>query len=423
MANTDTNHKPKSRGPVVAGLDIGTTKVALVVGLVKEDKIEIVGVGKSSTTGMRQGVVVNIEATSEAIKKAKDEAELMSGMQVEKVWLSIGGTHIESFDSNGMVAIKGSEVQSEDIERVIEAAKAVAIPNDRQVLHVLPKDYKIDEQVGITDPIGMAGVRLETNVHIVTGAKSAIQNAIKCTEKAGLKVEGLVLEPLASSMAVLSEDEKLLGVSVVDIGGGTCDIVTYAQGSVVHTAVVPVGGNNFTHDVALGLRTTQIDAENLKKKFGCALSSLATDEETIEVEGVGGRQKRTIARKNLCEVLEARSEETLQLIKKKLEEAHVIEKLGSGVVLTGGTSQLVGLPEMGDYIFDIPVRKGFPTDVGGLTDVIKCSSYATAVGLLKYGFKQMRSANKIRNNKYEESFGDKVSSWFRKAKETLSETL
>lgn len=421
MANLNTSQKPKIKKRIIAGLDIGTTKVAFVIGSIGEENIEIMGVGKATTTGMRQGVVVNIEATTEAIKKAKEEAELMSGATAEKVWLSIGGNHIESFDSNGMVAIKGTEVTSEDIERVIEAAKAVAIPNDRQVLHVLPKDYKIDGQMGISDPIGMAGVRLETNVHIVTGSKSAIQNAMKCTENSGLIIDGLVLEPLASSMAVLSEDEKALGVSVVDIGGGTSDVLTYSQGSVIHTGVVPVGGNNFTHDVAMGLRTTQIDAENLKKKHGCALPSMIAEEETIEVEGVGGRQKRTIARKNLCEVLEARAEETLQLIKKEMEKINVLDNLGSGVVLTGGSSQLLGLVEMGDFIFDVPVRKGIPMGVGGLTDIIKCSSYATAVGLLKYGYAQSKKADKKRRRDYEESFGDRISSWFRKAKETLGE--
>ena len=364
---------------------------------------------------------VNIEATTEAVKKAKEEAELMSGVAVEKVWLSVGGTHIESFESNGMVAIKGNEVSREDIERVIEAAKAVAIPNDRQVLHVLPNDYKIDTQIGISDPIGMAGVRLETNVHIVTGAKSAIQNAIKCTENTGLKVQGLVLEQLASSKGILSEDEKDLGVSVVDIGGGTCDIISFSQGSVIHTGVIPVGGNNFTHDVAMGLRTTQIDAENIKKKFGCALVDMATDEETLDVEGVGGRQKRTIARKNLCEILEARAEETLQLIKQELTDTGVMAKLGSGVVLSGGSSQLAGLVEMGDFIFDVPVRRGVPTKVGGLTDVIKCSSYATAVGLLLYASEQMKTADKKRQKEYEDNFSDRISGWFRRAKEAFTE--
>ncbi|MCB9025047.1 MAG: cell division protein FtsA [Bdellovibrionaceae bacterium] len=421
MANANNSQSLANKKRVIAGLDIGTTKVACVIATQGTDYIEVIGVGRAATTGMKHGVVVNIEATTEAIKKAKEEAELMSGVSVEKVWLSIGGNHVESFDSMGMVAIKNSEVNREDIERVIEAAKAVAIPNDRQVLHVLPNDYKIDNQPGISDPIGMAGVRLETNVHIVTGAKSAIQNAIKCTENTGLKVQGLVLEQLASCKAVLSDDEKELGVAVVDIGGGTCDIISYSQGSVFHTGVVPVGGNNFTHDVAMGLRTTQIDAENLKKKFGCALVELVTEEETIDVEGVGGRQKRTIARKNLCEILEARAEETLQLIKKELVDSDVISKLGSGLVLTGGASQLVGLVEMGDFVFDLPVRKGAPQKVGGLTDVIKCSSYATAVGLLIYGSEQMKKSDKRKQNDYEDNFGDKISGWFRRAKEALSE--
>lgn len=382
--------KVTKKSHVVTGLDIGTTKVACVVGVVGvSGGLDIVGVGVAANPGMRQGIVINIEATVEAIKKAREEAELMSGMSVSsEVWLSIGGTHIESFDSSGMVAIRNHEVTADDIDRVIEAAKAIVIPTDRQVLHVLPKDYKIDGQDGISDPIGMSGVRLETSVHIITGNASAVQNAIKCTERAGLQVRGLVLQQLASALAVATEDEKSLGCTVIDIGGGTCDMVSFVQGSVAHTAVIPVGGNNFTHDVAMGLRTTQMSAENLKRKYGCALAELVPAEEAIEVEAVGGRKSRSLPRRELCEVIEARAEETLQLLRTELSKMDFLKKIGSGLILTGGGSLLPGLVEMGDFIFDVPVRKGAPDRVGGLTDVVRCASFATGVGLVLYGLRQ-----------------------------------
>lgn len=382
--------KVTKKSHVVTGLDIGTTKVACVVGVVGvSGGVDIVGVGVAANPGMRQGIVINIEATVEAIKKAREEAELMSGMPVSPaVWLSIGGTHVESFDSSGMVAIRHQEVTADDIDRVIEAAKAIVIPTDRQVLHVLPKDYKIDGQDGISDPIGMSGVRLETSVHIITGNASAVQNAIKCTERAGLQVRGLVLQQLASALAVATEDEKGLGCTVIDIGGGTCDMVSFVQGSVAHTAVIPVGGNNFTHDVAMGLRTTQMSAENLKRKYGCALAELVPAEEAIEVEAVGGRKSRSLPRRELCEVIEARAEETLQLLRTELSKMDFFKKIGSGLILTGGGSLLPGLVEIGDFIFDVPVRKGAPDRVGGLTDVVRCASFATGVGLVLYGLRQ-----------------------------------
>jgi cell division protein FtsA len=337
---------------------------------------------------MRHGVVVNIDATTEAIKKAKDEAELMAGSRAESVWLAVGGHHIQSLASSGMVAVRHKEVQPEDIERVIEAAKAVVIPQDRQVLHVLPQDFKIDGQVGIFDPIGMSGVRLEASVFIVTGSTAVIQNAVKCAQKAGLRVEGLVLSQLASAMSVLSADEKNLGVCVVDIGGGTCDMITFFQGSVIQTGLLPVGGQNFTHDVAIGLKTTQGHGETLKRKYGCALPEMVSEDEAIEVESVGGRKPRTLMRRDLCEVLEARAEETLELIHRDLEEKGLLGKLGSGVVLTGGASLLHGLVEMGDFVLDVPVRRGWPEKVGGLVDVARQPSCSTVVGVLLYGLSQ-----------------------------------
>ncbi len=410
--------KATKKNQIFAGLDVGTTKVTCTIGVVGPEGLEVIGVGQTNNQGMRQGVVVNIEATIEAITKAREEAELMAGSTVESVWLAIGGSHVQSFDSSGMVAIRNKEVTSEDMARVIEAAKAIAIPNDRQVLHVLPKSFKIDDQEGINDPIGMSGVRLECSVHIITASNSAVQNAIKCTEKSGLKVDGLVLQSLASAMAVLSPDEKNLGVCLVDMGGGTCDMVTYSQGAVVHTAVVPVGGQNFTHDVAMGLRTTQVNAENLKRKYGCAIPDMVNESEAIEVESVGGRKARNLARRDLCQVLEARAEETLGLVRQELEAKYLITTLGSGVVLTGGASQLQGLVELGDFIFDLPVRRGLPDKVGGLTDVVRSASHSTGVGLLLYAM----SRSKVIVPKAKTSMPEEegyFSSWSRRLKELL----
>jgi len=391
--------KDAKESRMVAGLDIGTTKVACAIGRFDTSKnpgqLDIIGVGTAPNSGMRHGVVVNIDAATEAIKKAKDEAELMAGVRVDNVWLAVGGQHIQSFSSAGMVAIRHKEVQQDDVDRVIEAAKAVAIPQDRQVLHVLPQDFRIDGQLGIFDPIGMNGVRLEASVFIVTGSTSVIQNAIKCTQRAGLKVEGLVLQQLASALAVLSPDEKNLGTCVVDIGGGTCEMITYFQGSVIHTGLLPVGGQNFTHDVAIGLKTTQNHADTLKRKYGCALPEMINEDEAIEVESVGGRKPRTLMRRDLCEVLEARAEETLELIHTALLELGLLGKLGSGVVLTGGGSLLHGLVEMGDFVLDVPVRRGWPEKVGGLVDVVKQPSCSTVVGLMLYGLSQDKDAKSV----------------------------
>jgi cell division protein FtsA len=381
----------KSRYPVIAGLDIGSTKVCFVIGIINsENKIEVVGVGKAPNTGIRQGVVVNIEATQNSIKKAKEEAELMSGYQVTEAWVGVSGTHIKSFDSKGMIAIKNKEVTQADIDRVIEAAKAVAVPADRQVLHVLPREYKVDTQDGISDPIGMSGVRLEANVHIVTGGQTAINNTIKCVEKSGIKIQSLVLDSLAASMSVLSDDEKSLGVCVADMGGGTCNLLYFVNGSVAHTSVIPVGGQHFTHDVAIGLRTPQVSAEQLKVDFGYAMASQINDQEVVDVQGVGGRKSRSIPRRDLADVLEARAEETLNLIQYDMKMSGLMPMMGSGVVLTGGASQLQGLVEMGEFIFEIPVRRGIPSGVGGLSDVVRLSEFATAVGLLTYGYNEKK---------------------------------
>lgn len=377
---------------IVAGLDIGTTKVCVAIGVVKDnDEIDVIGVGTVPSFGMRQGVVVNIEATTEAIIKARVEAELMAGLKISDVWVGVAGTHIKSFESKGMVAIRHNEVTQADVHRVIEAAKAVAVPGDREVLHVLPREYKIDDQGGIFDPIGMSGVRLEASVHIITGGRTALQNAIKCTERAGLRVSGLVLEQLASSKVTLSKDEKDLGVALVDMGGGTCDLVIYTQGAVAYTAILPIGGSHVTNDIAVGLRTPQSTAEELKKKYGCALSSLVSAEETIEVEGVGGRAERTILRRLLCDVIEPRVEETLNFINNEIQKSQLTHLLGGGVVLTGGAAQLDGSVELGEFIFDMPVRVGKPRVFGGLTDVVNQPTYSTVLGLMVYGKEQGKS--------------------------------
>lgn len=422
----DTLHeKPRTSEIVLAGLDIGSTKVSVVIGLLRlksatpklatsklntgksiagkvvteapviasipagDLQLEIVGLGTAPSNGIRQGVVVNVETTIEAIVKAREEAELMAGYRVHDVYLAVGGSHVKSFDSRGMVAIRNREVKTDDIARVIEAAKAIAVPSDRQVLHVLPREYKIDEQEGISDPIGMSGVRLEANVHIITAGQTALQNIIKCAEKAGLQVKGLVLQQLASSLAVLSDDERKLGVSVVDIGGGTSDIMTFVAGAVAHTATIPVGGAHFTQDVAMGLRTPQAAAELIKKKYGCAISDLVDENETIEVEGVGGRKPRALLRRNLCEVIEPRAEETVLLIWQEIRRSGLANQIGSGLVLTGGASMLEGLPEMGEFICEAPVRRGVPERIGGLTDVVKSPEFATTVGLLIYGIENL----------------------------------
>ncbi|MES2801535.1 MAG: cell division protein FtsA [Bdellovibrionota bacterium] len=377
----------KYSGPVLASLDIGSSAVKLVMSHVtlnekNEPKIEVTGVGLVPNSGIKQGVVVNIEATTECIRRAKEEAELMSGTKVSDVWVSVSGSHIQSFDSKGMVAVKNKEVNQQDIDRVIEAAKAIMIPADRTVMHVLPREFKIDQQDGITDPIGMMGVRLEANVHIVTASQSAISNLTKCIEKAGLRVAGLVMDQVAVTKSVISNDEKNLGVCVADIGGGTCKMVYLINGSVAHTSMLPVGGMHFTHDVAVGLRTPQVSAEILKKKHGCALATLVDDHESIEVDGVGGRKSRTVPRKELSHILEARAEEVLNMIAHDIKMSGLQPLLGSGLVITGGSSQLDGLVEMGEFIFDLPLRRGYPALVGGLKDVVKGGEFATAIGLL-----------------------------------------
>ena len=423
-------------GPVLASLDIGSSLVKLVYSVIstpsrhdlhsmkQENQIDVVGVGLAPNTGTKHGVVVNIEATTESIRKAKEEAELMSGYTTNEVWVSVSGTHIQSFDSKGMVAIKNKEVSAQDVERVIEAAKAIMVPADRMVLHVIPREYKIDSQDGISDPIGMSGIRLEASVHIVTASQSAISNLIKCIEKAGFKVMGIVLDHLASSKAVLSEDEKNLGVCTVDIGGGSSKIVYYVNGSVAHTAVVPVGGAHFTNDIAVGLRTPQFAAETLKKKFGSAVASLVSENDIVEVEGVGGRKARTIPRKELAHIVEARAEECLGMIANNIRSSGLQPVLGSGIVMTGGTSSLDGIVEMGEFIFDIPVRRGLPRQVGGLKDVVKGGEFATSIGLLIHALEQKKEYYARKDSgtsRYSNTMNDSFDGFSAKVKKFLND--
>ena len=380
--------KQKS-GEIIVGLDIGTTKICAIVGELTDSGIDIIGIGTHPSKGLRKGVVVNIEATVSSIRRAVEEAELMAGAEISHVYTGIAGGHIKGFNSQGIVAVKDKEVREADIARVIDAAKAVAIPLDREVIHVLPQEFIIDDQGGIKEPLGMAGVRLEAKVHIVTGAVSSAQNIVKCANRTGLNVADIVLQPLASAEAVLSDDEKELGVCLVDIGGGTTDIAIFSGGSIVHTAVIALGGNNLTSDIAIGLRTPAHEAERIKQKFGCALASMVSKDETIEVPSVGGRQPRVLGRQILCEILEPRVEEIFQLVHREIQKCGYEDLLASGVVITGGSTLLAGMPELAEEVLGLPVRRGMPRGIGGLVDVVKSPMYATGVGLVVYGARNL----------------------------------
>ena len=376
------------RGNFVVGLDIGTTKVCAIVGELTDDGVDIVGLGTAPSKGLRKGVVINIASTIEAIQHAVEEAELMAGCDITHVYTGISGGHIKGFNSHGIVAVKEDEVTEVDIERVIGAARAVAIPTDREVIHVIPQEYVIDEQDGIKEPMGMHGVRLESKVHIVTAATTSAQNIIKCTNRTGLHASGVVLQQLASGEAVLTDDEKDLGVCLVDIGGGTADIALFSEGAIVHTSVLPIGGNHLTTDIALGIRTPQNEAEMIKRRYGCATVEQVDPEEVIEVPSVGGRKPRPLSRQILCEIIEARVEEIFQLVRDEVRATAYEDLLASGVVITGGTALLPGIIDVAEDVLGLPIRLGTPTGVGGLVDVITSAEYATAVGLVLYGAKQ-----------------------------------
>jgi cell division protein FtsA len=370
---------------LLVGLDIGTSKVVAIVGEIKTDgALEIIGIGSHPSRGLKKGVVVNIESTVQSIQRAVEEAELMAGCEIHSVYAGIAGSHVRSLNSHGIVAIKDKEVVQGDVERVIDAAKAVAIPADQKILHVLPQEYIIDSQEGIRDPIGMSGVRLEAKVHIVTGADSAAQNIVKCVQRCGLVVDDIVLEQLASSYAVLTEDEKDLGVCVVDIGGGTTDIAVFGGGAIRHTAVIPIAGDQITNDIAVSMRTPTQYAEDIKIKYACALSQLANPDETIEVPSVGDRPPRRLARQTLAEIVEPRYEELFGLIRDELRRAGLEEQVATGIVLTGGSAKMEGAIELAEEVFHMPVRLGVPQYVTGLSEVVSNPIHATGVGLLLY---------------------------------------
>jgi cell division protein FtsA len=375
----------KTEQRLLVGLDIGTSKVVAIVGELQDDgSVEVIGFGMHPSRGLKKGVVVNIESTVNSIQRAVEEAELMAGCEIHAVYTGIAGSHVRSLNSHGIVAIRDREVTRSDVDRVIDAARAVAIPADQKILHVLPQEYIIDGQEGIREPIGMSGVRLEARVHMVTGAASAAQNIVKCVQRCGLEVEDIVLEQLASSHAVLTEDEKELGVALVDIGGGTTDIAVFNSGAIRHTAVIPIAGDQVTNDIAISLRTPTQYAEEIKIRYACALSQLAAADETIEVPSVGDRPSRRLARQTLAEVVEPRYEELFALIRDELRRSGFEEMVAAGVVLTGGSAKMEGAVELAEEVFHMPVRLGLPQHVRGLGDVVRNPIHATGVGLLLY---------------------------------------
>ena len=396
---------------LIVGLDIGTSKVAAIVGeITNEDNIEIIGIGTAPSRGLKKGVVVNLESTVNSIQKAIEEAELMAGCQIRSVFAGIAGSHIRSLNSHGIVAIKDKEVTQYDIDRVIDSARAVAISADQKILHILPQEFVIDLQDGIKEPIGMSGIRLEAKVHMVTGSVSASQNIIKCIRRCGLEVEDIVLEQLASCNAVLTEDEKELGVCLIDIGGGTTDIAIFVDGAIRHTAVIPIAGDQVTNDIAVALRTPTINAEDIKRKYACALTQLANVDDSIEVPSIGERAPRKISMQNLAEIIEPRYEELMLLVQSELRRSGNEELIAAGVVLTGGSSKVMGLIELAEEIFHMPVRMGGPQNVSGLTEVVRNPIHSTGVGLLMYG----REHQSLRRGIDSEGLGwlSKMKNWF-----------
>ena len=399
---------------LIVGLDIGTSKVVAIVGEVTPDnEIEIIGLGSHPSRGLKKGVVVNIESTVQSIQRAVEEAELMAGCQIHSVYAGIAGSHVRSLNSHGIVAIRDKEVTPYDVERVIDAARAVAIPADQKILHILPQEFIIDAQESIREPVGMSGVRLEAKVHMVTGAVSAAQNIIKCVRRCGLEVDDIILEQLASSHSVLTDDEKELGVCLVDIGGGTTDIAVFTEGAIRHTAVIPIAGDQVTNDIAVALRTPTQHAEEIKIKYACALTQLASVEETIEVPSVGDRPDRRLARQTLAEVVEPRYEELFTLIQAELRRSGFEDLCAAGVVLTGGSSKMEGAVELAEEIFHMPVRLGTPQYVAGLVDVVRNPIYSTGVGLLLFGYQNraMREAETRMGTGFQGVLR-KMKSWF-----------
>ena len=379
----------------IVGLDIGTTKVTAIVSEVTEDGgLDVIGIGSTESKGLRKGTVINLEQTVDSIKRVVEEAELMAGVEIESAYVGLAGSHIKGFNSRAVVAItnKTKEISRDDVFRAIDAAKAIALPADREIVHVLPQEFVVDGHDGIVDPTGMTGSRLEANVHIITAGTTATQNIITCVNRAGMEVTETVLEQLAAAEGVLTSDEKELGSALVDIGGGTTDLAIFDKGTIWHTAVLPTGGDHFTNDVAVGLRTPILEAEKIKKKYGCALSTMVSDEETIEVPSVGGRKPRILSRQILSDIIQPRAEEICHLVYEEIKRAGYERVLNSGIVFTGGSASLEGLAEVADRIFDLPIRCGPPSGVGGLVDVVANPAYATAVGLVLH-------AHRARSNK------------------------
>ena len=400
------------KNSIVVGLDIGTSKVCAVVGEMTERGVEIIGIGSHPSQGLRKGVVINIEATVNSLTKAIEEAGLMAGCEIHTVFTSISGGHIKGFNSHGIVAVKNKEVAQRDLERVIDAAKAVAIPIDREVLHVLPQDYIIDDQDGIKEPLGMSGVRLEAKVHIVTGAVTSAQNIIKCCNRSGLNVAEIILAPLAAAETVLTEEERDLGVLLVDMGGGTTDFVLLHDGTVKHTAIIGIGGNHITNDIAAGLRTPFNDAERLKQLYGCAAARMVTEDERVQIPNIAGKGAGTVSRQILCEIIEPRLDEIFELVQKEIAKSGYENSLASGVVVTGGAMLLPGAIEMAERAFGLPVRLGVPAHVVGLLNVINNPVYAVAVGLVLHGMKRReRNVYRVREDKMLSKVKHRMSDW------------
>ena len=406
--------KPRDPKNLIVGLDIGTSKIVCIVAEINDEgSLDIIGMGTSPSRGLRRGVVVNIEATVNAIQRALEEAELMADCKIREVYTGIAGSHIKSFNSHGMYAIKDKEISQMDVDRVVETARAVNIPTDQQILHTIPQEFIVDGQEDVRDPLGMSAMRLEVKVHIVTGAVSAAQNIIKCVRRCGLEVADLVLQPLASAMAVLTEDEKELGVCLVDIGGGTTDIAVFTNGAIRHTAVIPVAGDQVNNDIAVALRTPPKEAEDIKIMHGCALRQLADARDMIEVPGIGDRPPRTLSRQTLAEFIEPRMEELYSLVQAELRRSGFEELMSSGVVITGGSAGMRGMVELGEEVFHMPVRLGWPRYAGALSDVMHNPRYATCMGLLLAGLEERgRDVPKLSGGSLKEIF-ERMKSWFK----------
>ncbi|MCB9627697.1 MAG: cell division protein FtsA [Sandaracinaceae bacterium] len=402
---------------IIAGLDLGTTKVTVIVAELTDDGLDVIGIGSVPAKGLKKGVVVNIESTVQAIRAAVEQAEAMAGVEINTVFAGIAGSHVSGMNQEGVAAIASREVSQDDVDRVLVQAKAVPLPGDREVIHVLPQEYIVDAQDGIKEPVGMAGVRLEARVHMVTAASSCVANIVKCAERCGLHVAEVVLQPLASAHAVLSEDEKEIGAVLIDIGGGTSDIIVYVDGAVVHTSSIPIGGINLTNDVATGLRTPMAEAERIKIKYGCAATFMIDEDEVIEVPSVGGRAPRTLSRRALCDIIEPRVEEIFVACRHVIAETGYADMLASGAIITGGTTLLDGMPELAEQVLGLPVRRAAPIGIGGLIDVVKSPAYSTGVGLVKYGVNRLQALpveeEIIHHVPQGTGLGGRISAWFR----------